>query len=153
MAQEMREEDARNSLVYFTDVRDGKNIQGFGIDLGPGLPPRTRRICSGLYFDGLVRDEVALLDENHPLVTIQKLSFADFLVRARHILELARKNRSSVYAFAMSDLPRGVSLAEINFDKDADVIAARLESGRICHTIDWLNALIEELINKGITEL
>lgn len=71
MAREMREEDARNSLVYFTDARDGKDIQEFGIDLGCGLPEKSRRVFWCQFSE---ISKVSLLDERHPLVTIRSVT-------------------------------------------------------------------------------
>lgn len=156
MAQEMREEDLRNSLAYFTDSRDGKDVRGFGIDLGPGLPKNTRLIWHGLDFNGLVRKEILLLDENNPLMTFRKLSFADFLVCARSIFELARKHHILAYGianyhfFCIPDLQAGIPFSEIDFNKNADTIAEQRLP--IFPSIDWLNAIIAELIQEGITD-
>lgn len=152
MVREMREEDSRSLLVYFTDSRNNKDVRGFGIDLGPGLPKNTRLVSFGWFFDGSVRNELILLDKNNPFVTVQKLSSADFLVRARSILGLARTHRLVAYAITMPDLPRDVPFSEIDFNKDADTIAERLEETYTIFTLDWLNTLIVELIQKGVTD-
>lgn len=70
MARAMQEEDARNSLVYFTDVRDGKEICGFGIDVGRGLPLKTRMI----FCRNSEKQQPMLLDESHPLITIRPVT-------------------------------------------------------------------------------
>lgn len=153
MAQETREEDLRNSLVYFTDARGGKDTRRFGIDLGPGSPKNTRQVAYGLmFFNHSTRTDVILLDENNPLVTVQEFSFAEFLVRARRILKLASQHHSLFSAAAISYLLRGVPFVEMDFDKDANIIEKRLEETYTIHTLDWLNTLISELIQKGVTD-
>lgn len=90
--REMREEDARNSLVYFTDVRDGKNIQGFGIDIGPGLPLKTRMI----FCRDSGKPQPMLLDESHPLVTIRQVTVVERSVLAAYFQDLIAKYNKAV---------------------------------------------------------
>lgn len=83
--KEMREEDARNSLVYFTDVRDGKNTRGFGIDLGSDMPQGSRRILYRFEVDA----PPFFLDESNPLITLRWISYEKLLVCAQYLFHLS----------------------------------------------------------------
>src|SRR3989344_2361881 len=86
MAQEMREEVARNNLVCFAD--NSRDIFGFGVVLGPGLPMKSRLLFYRMHNDSQ-KQNLILLGEDNPLVVIWRIDLENFRKHLTRIFSLA----------------------------------------------------------------
>lgn len=104
MARKMNETEARGHIVHFTDNRNKseKDIFKFGIDMGPGLPIKSRLVFYRTHHDSQKQNYI-LLEEENPFVVIQPISYVELLVHATHLREMALK-------YAPSVLTRGIYL-------------------------------------------
>lgn len=95
--REMNETEARGRIVRFTDNRNKseKDIFKFGIDMGPGLPIKSKLIFYRTHHDSQKQNYI-LLEEENPFVVIQPISYVKLLIHAAHLRKMASEYAPNV---------------------------------------------------------
>lgn len=140
MIPKLNEEEARKRLVCFIDQsKPNKPVVGFGIELGPGLPQRTRLIFYRIG-EELNENTVLLLGDNNPFVMIQRISFDDFI---SDFLRLGHLVRSRY----LVGFPDEVELY-FRFVEESLAEQCRLRSVSIFEMVDMVNEQIDKRFIK-----